>query len=307
VLDLPESGRVYSVHGKSIPNRNIYQFFCSASGELARYPALLYNTVVESGSLKTKLNWLESRLQRLIEGSVSRLLPHTGNGDLPSNLINAMYEGLQKDQDGVPLAPDLFTLKLSPEDARRFEEDRTVLPELANAIEQAGGEAGFRFLAKPKLKLDIEPAISSGCFEILAQIGQQAIEETGIFGITPEEVSQAVPEGAFLILNSAQVYPLIDPVVNIGRQSTNHLVVEDVKVSRTHAQLRAIKGRYVIFDLESSGGTFVNGSRTGQRTLFPGDVISLAGVSLVYGQDAGFLSGDPSTGTQPIVPFPSQS
>jgi pSer/pThr/pTyr-binding forkhead associated (FHA) protein len=33
------------------------------------------------------------------------------------------------------------------------------------------------------------------------------------------------------------------------------------------------------------GGTFVNDKRIHQSILFPGDVISLAGVSLVFGQD----------------------
>ncbi|MBK6645463.1 MAG: FHA domain-containing protein [Anaerolineales bacterium] len=47
----------------------------------------------------------------------------------------------------------------------------------------------------------------------------------------------------------------------------------------------AIKGRFVVFDLNSTGGTFVNGQRTSQSVLYPGDVISLAGVALIFGQD----------------------
>jgi pSer/pThr/pTyr-binding forkhead associated (FHA) protein len=40
-----------------------------------------------------------------------------------------------------------------------------------------------------------------------------------------------------------------------------------------------------LFDLNSTGGTFVNGQRTSQTVLYPGDVISLAGVALIFGQD----------------------
>jgi pSer/pThr/pTyr-binding forkhead associated (FHA) protein len=65
----------------------------------------------------------------------------------------------------------------------------------------------------------------------------------------------------------------------------NQLVIDDPRVSRNHAQLRAIKGRFVLFDLNSTGGTFVNGQRTSQTVLYPGDVISLAGVALIFGQD----------------------
>jgi pSer/pThr/pTyr-binding forkhead associated (FHA) protein len=52
-----------------------------------------------------------------------------------------------------------------------------------------------------------------------------------------------------------------------------------------HAQLRLVRGQFVIFDLDSTGGTFVNGQRIRQQALRAGDVISLAGVPLVYGQE----------------------
>jgi len=65
----------------------------------------------------------------------------------------------------------------------------------------------------------------------------------------------------------------------------NHLVIDDPRVSRLHAQLRIVRGQFVIFDLDSTGGTFVNGQRIHQYTLRAGDVISLAGVPLVFGQE----------------------
>lgn len=73
--------------------------------------------------------------------------------------------------------------------------------------------------------------------------------------------------------------------MNVGRRLENHLVIDDPRISRNHAQLRAINGRYVLFDLNSTGGSFVNGQRTSQTVLYPGDVISLAGVALIFGQD----------------------
>ena len=89
----------------------------------------------------------------------------------------------------------------------------------------------------------------------------------------------------FLIIEGVKVHPLNETVVNIGRRLENQLVIDDPRVSRNHAQLRAIKGRFVLFDLNSTGGTFVNGQRTSQTVLYPGDVISLAGVALIFGQD----------------------
>lgn len=93
-----------------------------------------------------------------------------------------------------------------------------------------------------------------------------------------------IPEDAFVIVDGIKVIPLNQPLVRIGRRLENNLVLDDPRVSRTHAELRAINGRYVLFDLNSTGGTFVNGLRITQSVVYPGDVISLAGVNLVYGQ-----------------------
>ena len=93
-----------------------------------------------------------------------------------------------------------------------------------------------------------------------------------------------IPEDAYVIVDGVKVIPLTTPLVRIGRRLENNLVLDDPRVSRTHAELRAINGRYVLFDLNSTGGTFVNGLRITQSVVYPGDVISLAGVNLVYGQ-----------------------
>jgi pSer/pThr/pTyr-binding forkhead associated (FHA) protein len=100
----------------------------------------------------------------------------------------------------------------------------------------------------------------------------------------PDDDVATVPEDAFVIVDGIKVIPLTQPIVNIGRRVENTLVIDDPRVSRTHAQLRAINGRYIIFDLNSTGGTFINGERVTQSILYPGDVISLAGADLIYGQ-----------------------
>lgn len=101
--------------------------------------------------------------------------------------------------------------------------------------------------------------------------------------IEPPEPSR-IPEDAFMIVDGIKVIPLSQPLIRIGRRVENNLVFDDPRVSRNHAEMRAINGRYVLFDLDSTGGTFVNGLKITQTVLYPGDVISLAGVNVVYGQ-----------------------
>ena len=90
---------------------------------------------------------------------------------------------------------------------------------------------------------------------------------------------------AFLIVGAKKIIPINRPVINIGRRLDNQVVIDDPRVSRAHSQLRVTKGRFALFDLNSTGGTFVNGQRINKSILHPGDVISLAGVTLIFGQD----------------------
>ena len=96
---------------------------------------------------------------------------------------------------------------------------------------------------------------------------------------------KAIPQSSFIIVNS-QVFPLNSELINIGRKLDNQIVIHDPRVSRNHAQLRVMDGYFVILDLDSTGGTFVNGQRVSKSTLYSGDSISLAGIPLKYVQDA---------------------
>jgi pSer/pThr/pTyr-binding forkhead associated (FHA) protein len=88
----------------------------------------------------------------------------------------------------------------------------------------------------------------------------------------------------FLIVDGSRVVMIDKPVINIGRKADNHIVIDNEHISRYHAQIRRIKDHYVILDLNSTVGTSVNGERIDQAFLNPGDVISLGGVPVIFGQ-----------------------
>jgi pSer/pThr/pTyr-binding forkhead associated (FHA) protein len=168
-----------------------------------------------------------------------------------------------------------------------WKEQRTI-DTLKNIIATASKDVGLRFVGQPIITITTDDTYSADEVRVVASHKLEPVGETqGIENSSPSEPEEnaGIPENAFLIIEGVKVHPLNESVVNIGRRLENQLVIDDPRVSRNHAQLRAIKGRFVLFDLNSTGGTFVNGQRTSQTVLYPGDVISLAGVALIFGQD----------------------
>lgn len=238
--------------------------------------------------MKKGLARLEARLQSLVEGGAARLFPFSATpSDLAPHLLAALYGGVKARADGARIAPNRFTLSVYPAQKSALEAEPGLVDSLAETLQSAGRQGNLTFLQPPMIVVVSDPGIPPQQIRVSARIELDNLGQTSGLEVEPEESSSpAIPENAFLIVNGMDIFPLTQSVVNIGRREDNHLVIDDPRVSRDHAQLRAIKGRFVVFDLDSMGGTFVNDKRTHQSILFPGDVISLAGVSLVFGQDA---------------------
>ena len=81
-------------------------------------------------------------------------------------------------------------------------------------------------------------------------------------------------------------FPLEGDQLIIGRDASNSVAINDAEISRKHSRLSFQGGKYVLEDLGSTNGTFVNGQRlAGPVVLKPGDVVSL-GEQIVLMYDA---------------------
>jgi pSer/pThr/pTyr-binding forkhead associated (FHA) protein len=185
--------------------------------------------------------------------------------------------------------------------------EQSTIEALKNIIITASRDVGLKFVTQPTIVITTDDNFSAEEIKVVASHKLEPVGDTqGMHMSTMNEETEEsdnIPENAFLIIEGVKVHPLNEAVVNIGRRLENQLVIDDPRVSRNHAQLRAIKGRFVLFDLNSTGGTFVNGQRTSQTVLYPGDVISLAGVALIFGQDNPPPRPDLAT-TSPLNPDP---
>ena len=86
--------------------------------------------------------------------------------------------------------------------------------------------------------------------------------------------------------------------LSIGRETGNLLQLQDNEVSRRHAEIRRVGAAFVLDDLKSSNGTFVNNRRVERAELTDGDRLQIGRTVMVYAPDG----ADPATfGTAPVV------
>ena len=103
----------------------------------------------------------------------------------------------------------------------------------------------------------------------------------------PQQAAPAMPQ-AWLTIRLPQAqqqnYPIKKRVVNIGRQLSNDIIVEDKRVSRYHAQIKyQPDGQFVIFDLGSTNGITINNTpHMRQHVLHNGDRFTIGSYDFYF-------------------------
>ena len=95
---------------------------------------------------------------------------------------------------------------------------------------------------------------------------------------------------------AGQTFEAAGEALSIGRHSTNRLQLPDLAVSRHHCVLDPAAGRFLLRDLGSRRGTFVNGLPVQERALAEGDLVTLGGSLFLFR-----LRDDESGTSEPAV------
>jgi hypothetical protein len=237
--------------------------------------------------MKTSLQKLESWLENWIEGSIDKMVgTSVSPAVLASKLAGAMEDGLITDDREVKRAPDYFQVSVHP---NTLEQLNVKIPDLreylSSGLYEAATSQDFLIASSPKINFFSDPSLSEN--QIIATAWHQTspLDQTIDHRNQNNSNSFSVPDGAFLIVDGDYHFQLDKPVVNIGRRRDNQLVLSSSLVSRLHAQIRVRNGRFVIFDVGSKSGTLVHDHPVKQHILQPGDVVTIADVHLVYGED----------------------
>src|SRR5678816_2914543 len=94
--------------------------------------------------------------------------------------------------------------------------------------------------------------------------------------------AEALPKLIVKQGNSSREVPLSKDTVSIGRTPENDIELKDSLISRKHTSIGKKGDKYVVYDLGSANGTFVNQQRIEMKPLEPGDVIRVGDSELHY-------------------------
>jgi pSer/pThr/pTyr-binding forkhead associated (FHA) protein len=235
--------------------------------------------------MKKPLSKIEERMESLVEGTFARLFAgKLQPRDIAVQLARALEDSLA---GGAPALR--YAVRLHPADAQALLGEQPRLAEfLAEDLVAAAREGNITLPRLPEILILPDALFKPRTVTVTAEAGSLSDTATSMPVTAPLDPN-ALPElpNAFLILEGERTVPLSQPVISLGRRLDNHIILDDPRISRAHAQLRLRFGRYVLYDLGSTGGTYVNGQRINECVLRPGDVISLAGVPVIYGEDEG--------------------
>jgi hypothetical protein len=223
----------------------------------------------------------EQLMEQAVEGSLRRVFSTSLQ---PIQLAKAAARAMEQAQVvGLrgPEVPNVYELRVAAADLARFGDyAETLKGELRAYLLDYAVERGLRPVAEPRVELIEDARMRAGNVRAKARFAglspkvqqhvESAIEGTHRLRLADLATARATPSGVkerLLRLRDEQgldfaLEPRMD-VVRLGRAVDNDVVVVSQRVSRYHAQLRWVESSWLVYDLDSTNGTWVDEQRIG--------------------------------------------
>lgn len=241
---------------------------------------------------------VEAFVSRVIEGWSARLF---GAKLQPVQIAKRLIRAMEANQTislSKTFVPNSYVVSLGATDFAQFEQYRKSLErDLAETVLGAARERSFTLLAYPTVEIEKDDELPPGDVRVSCAM----VDASGDEVAADAKALGAVESGHTMVLDREALLrdrprapkatieqrdaPAVslgtDPVL-IGRDPQNDVVLDDRRVSRKHAEVRLRLGRYTLYDLQSTNGTYVNGRRVAEKVLDDGDKISVGGLEIVF-------------------------
>jgi hypothetical protein len=221
----------------------------------------------------------EQLMEQAVEGSLRRVFPTTLQ---PVQLAKAAARAMDEAQVlGIqgPEVPNRYRVRLAAVDLARFQGYApTLTRELARYLVEYAAERGLHPIGPPTVELAADPRVRVGTVRADAEFVDvaparqtelaSAIDGTRQLRLT--DLAAARPAGApaatatLWLVDRLGLSFQLEPdlrLVRVGRASDNDVALLSQRVSRYHAQLRWIETSWLLYDLHSTNGTFVDTDR----------------------------------------------
>jgi pSer/pThr/pTyr-binding forkhead associated (FHA) protein len=132
----------------------------------------------------------------------------------------------------------------------------------------------------PPGERDLTSTQTFGAIEDIPEV----TEETDDVGV---KITEQLPAGSALLVvrrgpNAGSRFLLDTDVTTAGRHPESDIFLDDVTVSRRHAEFRRERGQFSVRDVGSLNGTYVNRERVEQATLANSDEVQIGKFRLVF-------------------------
>jgi hypothetical protein len=235
---------------------------------------------------QTPFQKFEALAQQLIEGSFNRFL---GGGLTLSDVATELAREAENRATGG-VTPCQYEIRINPTVFDQIVQTEPDAVEQLTAYLRAFVRQAELSLAGPLyLTLVADPDVELRSLLVKAVVTKRPSTDAITQIRQPSDAAKMFAADiaamdAYLIVDGQRHVPLNKPVISLGRNIDNDVVLDAPTVSRQHAQIRWRYGRFILYDVSNRGRTQVNNQTVNEMVLQSGDVISLSDVKLIYGE-----------------------
>ena len=214
------------------------------------------------------LKRIEQKLEKIVEGTFTRVFPSSVKPiELGKRIRRVLEDKKTIGVQGQIIIPNRYVISLSPKDLENIESiQESIQREISSSIRDHANDENYHFQGTLTVEILSNSSLKTG-----------SIEVDGLF----EENKGGFPPGSLIDENGERLI-ITEQKLSIGRDTKSTMQVVDVEVSRNHAEIRLLNTSFVLIDLQSTNGTFVNGQRVQEHTLQNFDQIKIGSTILLF-------------------------
>ena len=231
------------------------------------------------------LDNVEKRLDRIVNGSFSKAFKAQIKPEEIADAVQHEIDMRARQQDGRIVAPNRFVIALSTEDYRTLESYMTGLQtELASMVVKHCFQQRYARVDQPDIQFAEDASLHVGDVRIDSESGPRqhmdASPTTAHESLIPPIVAEqaATPH---LRSTDGTDYPLVQPVMTMGRTSEADIQINDLGISRIHCTI-LLGSQVMIRDNQSTNGTLVDGQKITEAPLNHGSLVQIGNSTFTY-------------------------